>query len=324
MNQKILPLATFVVVSLVIICGGAVLYHLVIRRRLLVKERLRREMNQGGDGSKLFNAEKHWEEQPSGLLTRFTYWVSRTIAQSGTSIREQDLLLYCCLSGVSGAAACGFVAHWFLDGAASQFWWCFSVAAVVPCAIGPLLYVLSQRHTRLRKMSRQLPEAFEMMSRTVRVGQTSSSAMRMIAEEFDAPISEEFQRCYKQQELGIPQDVAMRNLAKRGGVAELQIFVMAIIVQSRCGGNLSELLTKLSMIVRARLKMEMKVRTLTGEGRMQAYTLILLPIVALIALAILSPNYIAVFFNRPWIIGAVAVAHITAVLWIRSIIKAVA
>jgi len=321
MHPTLILLITFGAVSLSIVIGWVTLYQLFFRYRLLVHERIREETVSDDPIGNLFNEANHWDDAPAGLVKRFIHWTKRIIEQSGVEIPAQNLLMLCCLTGFASGVLGAALARWFCVEPSQTLWWFGGVVVAAPGSMAPFLYILSRRSARLKKMARQLPEAFEMMSRTIRVGQTTTAAMQMIAEEFEAPISEEFQRCYQQQELGISQDVAMRSLAKRGGVVELQIFVMAMLVQSRCGGNLFQLLDKLASLVRSRMKMEMKVRALTGEGRMQAITLILLPIVALIAISILSPDYITVFYQRPWILGAVALSHATAALWIRSIIK---
>lgn len=321
MFSAITLIATFVAVSFAIVGGVLLMYGLCFRHRAIVDKRLQGEIETDTEQERLFKAENHWREEPKNALEACTMQMRRIMDQSGVPISWRCALAACPLSALGAGLLGVFAARAFTSDPHTHMWWLIGAIAFIPGGIAPLCYVLMKRKARLRKLSLQLPEAFEMMSRTVRVGQTSSAAMFMIAEEFSSPISEEFTRCCKQQQLGMSQDVALRSLAKRGGVVELQIFVMAILVQSRCGGNLAELLGNLGAIVRNRLKMEMKVRSLTSEGRMQAITLMLLPFVALIALSILSPDYIRVFYERPWLLGGVALTHGLAAIWIRHIVK---
>lgn len=71
---------------------------------------------------------------------------------------------------------------------------------------------------------------------------------------------------------------------------ELQIFVVAVLVQAKSGGDLAELLDNLATMVRKRLKLKDRIRALTGEGRMQAIVLIVLPVVAFAGVMFLAPD----------------------------------
>ena len=112
-----------------------------------------------------------------------------------------------------------------------------------PCR---LWVVKRTRDARIEKLRSQLPEAFDLMARVVRAGQTLGQALLAVADEFPQPISVEFAFCYEQQNLGLPPEVAFRDLARRTGILELKIFVLAVLVQQQTGGNLAELLIKLA------------------------------------------------------------------------------
>lgn len=160
-----------------------------------------------------------------------------------------------------------------------------------------------------------------MISRAVRSGQTVSSALQIIADDFDPPVSTEFALCYEQQNLGLSRESALRKLAERSGVMELQIFVVALLVQARSGGDIVELLDNLSSMIRKRLRLRDRVRALSGEGRMQAIVLTLLPIAALVAILCLSPDYAQALVQRPWLLLATGIAQCVGALWIRQIIS---
>ncbi|MEQ9380127.1 MAG: type II secretion system protein, partial [Pirellulales bacterium] len=84
---------------------------------------------------------------------------------------------------------------------------------------------------------------------------------------------------------------------------------------------LTEMLDNLSSIVRKRMTLKNRVKALTGEGRMQAAVLTVLPIVALIALIILAPEYANTLLERPWLLGTAGGAQLLGIVWIRSIIN---
>jgi len=75
-----------------------------------------------------------------------------------------------------------------------------------------------------------------------------------VADEFSPPIADEFGFCYDQQNLGLSPEASMRDLARRTGLLELKIFVLAVMVHRQTGGNLSELLEKLATVIRHRYR----------------------------------------------------------------------
>jgi tight adherence protein B len=185
----------------------------------------------------------------------------------------------------------------------------------------PLFYVRLRGQARTRKLCEQLPEAFDVMSRAVRAGQTVSSAMQLIADDLDPPIAEEFAHCHKQQSLGLSQDLALREMARRTGVIELQMFVAALLVQQRSGGNLVELLENLSTVIRKRLLLQGKLKALTSEGRMQAVVLIVLPVLMFAALYVLNQSYAQVLLDRPRLLLATAGSAMIGAVWIMRIVR---
>jgi tight adherence protein B len=195
-----------------------------------------------------------------------------------------------------------------------------AVAAAIGAAI-PLLYVNVKRKARLEKLLSQLPDAFDLMGRVIRSGQTMSQAMQSVADEFPQPISGEFGFCYEQQNFGLPPEVALRDLARRTGLVEIKIFVLALVVQQQTGGNLAELLDRLSTIIRARYKMRGQIKALTAEGRMQAMVLLALPPALFLIMLMMNRDYATTLFEFPMLIGATLGLETLGALWIRKIVN---
>lgn len=185
----------------------------------------------------------------------------------------------------------------------------------------PTMYVHVKRAQRAQLLCLQIPEAFDVMGRAIRAGQTVPAALQIVANDFASPISDEFASCYEQQNLGMSSEAAFRNLARRTGVMELRIFVVALLVQGRSGGNLVELLNTLADMTQKRLRMQAKVKAMTGEGRMQAIVLMVLPIAAFLAILVLAPDYSMRLLQHPRIVGMTIVAQILGCLWIRQIVN---
>ncbi len=171
------------------------------------------------------------------------------------------------------------------------------IEAVVVTLVGglvPIWRVKQTRDKRLEKLRSQLADAFELMARVIRAGQTLGQSLLAVADEFPPPISVEFAQCYEQQNLGLSPEATFRDLNRRTGVIELKIFVLAVLVQQQSGGNLAELLGKLAAIVRERYHIRGTISTLTSEGRMQGWILAALPPGMLVLLLGLNPVYAAV------------------------------
>jgi len=188
-------------------------------------------------------------------------------------------------------------------------------------AAAPLLYVQQKRKARIEKLLSQLPDAFDLMGRVIRAGQTISQALQAVADEFPQPIAAELGFCYEQQNLGLPVEVAMRDLARRTGLVEIQIFVMALLVQQQTGGNLAELMDKLSTIIRTRYKTRGQIKTLTAEGRLQAAILLALPPALFAIMFVMNRSYAVTLLEYPVLIGTTLAFEGLGALWIRKIVN---
>jgi tight adherence protein B len=186
--------------------------------------------------------------------------------------------------------------------------------------LAPLGFVLFRRNRRIETLRRQLPDAFEIMSRTIRAGQTVPRAFCVVADDFDSPLAADFGWCYEQQNLGLSQELALRELARRTGVAELQMLVVALLVQRQSGGSPVELLDNLAKVVRKRIRLREKVKALTAEGRMQALVLLALPPLVLGVMSVTNADYVSSLWRTPWLLAAMAASELFGALWIRRII----
>jgi tight adherence protein B len=237
--------------------------------------------------------------------------LSNLVEQAGVGVSVSTLLL------ISGGLAALLALGAF---ALSRQWWTIPLA-FVPGAAVPLLYVRARHASRIHEISKQLPDVFDAMSRAVRAGQTVPASFRLVAEEFAPPVSDEFWDCYEQQNLGMSFEAALRDLARKLPLMELRILAVALLVQSRSGGNLVDLLSNLASMARKRIRMQQRMKALTGEARLQALVLIVLPIVALVAVLVLSPDYAVALLERPWLLGVTAVSELVGAIWIRQIVR---
>ena len=238
-------------------------------------------------------------------------WFANLTNESGVAMRPSQLLVACICVGLIVLLPCVMIGqNWLLGGLLGL--------ALAPL---PLAYVAFLRHQRREKILSQLPEAFELMSRTLRAGQTMAQGFQSVADEGSPPISEEFGFCYEQQNLGLTAEAAMGDLARRTGLLELKIFVMAVMIHRQTGGNMSELLDKLSGVIRGRSKIRGAIKALTAEGAMQAYILLALPPGMLAIMWTMNRPYAALLFEYYWLLVAAGVSMTFGYLWMRRIIN---
>src|SRR5580704_11336567 len=163
----------------------------------------------------------------------------------------------------------------------------------------PLLYVMRMGKKRLKKFEDQFPDSLEFVSRSMRAGHAFSVSLEMIHREFNEPLAGEFRRTFDEQNLGLPLDIALQNLAKRVPLLEVHFFVSAVLLQKRTGGNLSELLDKLAILIRERFKLRGKIKAISAHGRITATTLSLIPIVVAFMMFYTNREYIEFFIKDP-------------------------
>ncbi|MDB4979966.1 MAG: type secretion system protein [Myxococcales bacterium] len=189
----------------------------------------------------------------------------------------------------------------------------------------PIMFVMWKRARRSRKLSEQLPDALDMMGRSLRAGHALSSSFKMVASELPAPISLEFARAFEEQNLGLPFEKAIAQMVKRSpSNRDLKIFAVSVIVQKETGGNLVEIIEKIAETIRQRYRFFGKLNTLTAEGRMSSYILGALPILTGFFIAFTNPPYIKLLFTTHMgntIFGAACAMWLVGFIWMQRMAK---
>jgi tight adherence protein B len=244
--------------------------------------------------------------------------VESSLQQRLTAMLDQADLQITPRQLVTMAATLGLV----LGGAVT--WWAgplLGAAAAAGGAALPLLYVEACRRKRREKLRSQLPNAFDLMARVIRSGQSVPQALQAIADTFENPIAGEFANCQKRQNLGLRSELAFHEMAQRNGILELRIFVMALLIQRQTGGNLSEVLERLATLIRDRVKLRKKVSTLTAEGRLQGLTLLVLPFIVFGAMMVVNRRYAEVLLEHGLLLGVTGTVMAIGALWMRKVIN---
>lgn len=239
--------------------------------------------------------------------------LDQTIRQAGLQITVSRLLVFCLLAGTLALFAALTVMNLFM-----------SVVPAVIAASLPLLYVSYQRKKRLHKINAQLPDTLDLLGRSLAVGHAFSEALNQVQTEMPDPIATEFRIVFEEQKLGLSTKVALDRLTERVPLTDLRLCVTAMHIQRETGGNLSEILEKVSQTVRERFKLMEDFRTLTTSSRGSAWILCLLPFGIVFLLTIINPEYMALLLHDQRGHYILAVATILQVLGIITIKKILA
>jgi tight adherence protein B len=180
------------------------------------------------------------------------------------------------------------------------------------------LFLSVTRKRRMARFAEQLPDALDIIVRGVRVGHPFPMALGLVAREMPDPIGTEFGMTADEISFGLDIRTAIGNLFRRAGQEDLLFFVIAINIQTQTGGNLGEVLQRLSRMIRARAKLRLKVRALTSEGRLSAYALTAMPFVLFAMISLISPEYFGSVRHHPLIPPATILG--LALLFIANVI----
>src|SRR5437879_5384074 len=170
----------------------------------------------------------------------------------------------------------------------------------------------------------QLPEAIDLLGRAIRAGHPLSAGLKMAADEATEPVAGAFRRVFEEQRFGIPFEDVLMGLADRIDLVDVRILVTAILIQRDVGGNLAEVLDKISHTTRARFTIRRQVRVHTAQGRFSGYVLAVLPIAVGSAIFAINREYMLILFQDPlghWLLWSGVMLQILGYLWIRRIVN---
>jgi tight adherence protein B len=208
------------------------------------------------------------------------------LEQSGSSMQVGQLILLIVILGAVGCLA-GLRTH---NGI---------LLVALPPAFGslPVLHVRLQRAKRLKAFIRAFPDTLDMMTSAIRAGHAFNQAMQLVGDEAPDPVGIEFKRTFEQYNLGLNLREALMNLTGRVESLDLRLFVTAILLQRETGGNLTEILEKISYTIRERFKLIGQIKTYTAQGRMSAWIVGSLPMGFMAIISGLNPNYLKPLFE---------------------------
>jgi tight adherence protein B len=284
--------------------------YIVIRERIAYRGRIRSRLATGGQGAVASEADLAEIRQSRSLTSEGHYAaplisLNRLLLQSGTSLGFSGVILI--------ALACAATAYLLAYGAG------FDLFLRIPAAIAfgfalPVIILRAMREGRQKRFEEQLPDAIDTIVRSIRAGHAISAAIASVAKRLPDPIGSEFRLTAAEMTYGLDLETAMVNLHSRVGQTELGLLSLAMSIQSKTGGNLAEVLSNLSRVIRERLKLRRKAYALTAEGRFSALILSTLPILLFIVISFTSPSYYAQIWDNAYTKPALSAALIWMLL----------
>jgi tight adherence protein B len=274
----------------------AIYYGLVepIRKRRLINQRLRGNKREQEVRAQIFKAFQETKESAVlNLAERLFGWgkvdnLQRQLLQADIYLAPNTFICIAIL--LSGA---GFLIGWVVGS------WAWSLGLSFLLGVLPLMFLRWKRKRKTSRIERYMPDAMELLARSLRAGHTLSGTLDLVSQEIPGPLGAEMRTTFEEQRLGLSMPQAFRRMGERVASQDLRYFVTAVIIQSETGGNLSEILENIGLIIRDRLKLKGKVQGLTAEGRFSALILSLLPFVTFLGLYLVNPKYAMILFRDP-------------------------
>ena len=207
------------------------------------------------------------------------------IEQSGLTIKVSEFLLMAIFIGFIGA----ILVKQLLG---------FPFVGLISCYL-PFMWLKQLKVKRIDKFDAQMPQALDLLRGDLKAGLDVLGGLKHLAEDSKPPLSEEFSKIITEINLGVPITDALNNLAERMDTMDVQMLCTGIIINREMGGNLSELVGKVSMTVRERFRLQGIIKALTAEGKMSSIMLLALPFGMFAILNCLAPDTYNPFVRDP-------------------------
>jgi tight adherence protein B len=293
-------------------------YYLIVDstagRQRAINRRLQM-MGHKGDARAVLRALRR-EESRSAVFTRLLPGLDRLIAQAGSTMPVTRLLAM-------------MTALWLAIIILAK------ITLVVPLAISlvaasvlalllPIGLLMQKRRKRLRRFGEQLPEALDLIVRSLYAGHPVATALGLVAKEMGDPAGTEFGILVDEMTYGIDMNEALRNMSARVPHADLQLLIVTIQIQHYTGGNLAEVLSNLSKVIRDRHYMVKKVRAVSAEGRMSAMVVGLLPFALIGFIMLVQPIFFTAVSADPLFVPMITCGFVLLVIgeyWIWRMVN---
>ncbi len=157
---------------------------------------------------------------------------------------------------------------------------------------------------RKKKYALQMVDALNLLGNGIRAGLTMPQAIGMVVDELPPPVSQEFNLVLQQAKIGVPLDEALENLKNRVYTEDNEMFVTSVSILRETGGNLAEVFDTITLVIRERLRLQLKIDTYIASGKIQAYIIGCMPFMMIVMFGSGDPDYFPLLFGT--VLGIVA------------------
>ncbi|GAB5448817.1 type II secretion system F family protein [Gymnodinialimonas sp.] len=287
-------------VGVIMLVNG--IYLLVFGKSISLNARVNRRLTLLESGSSredvLEQLRKQMDQHKGGIKLPFYTLIADKAQKANIAFTPPQLMLV-----MLGAAVAAFLLLQILTSASLPISF---VAAVGMGVGGVFLWVSKTAKKRISLLEEQLPDAVELMVRSLRVGHPFVSSINTVSREMSDPIASELGVIADEAAYGRDIAESIRAMADRLDIQDLRFLAVAVGIQQTSGGNLAEILSGLADVMRARFKLFRKVRVITAEARGSGNFLSVFPILALIGINVAQPDYYAEVVDTPVFIPACA------------------
>jgi tight adherence protein B len=170
---------------------------------------------------------------------------------------------------------------------------------------------------RKKQYQLQMVDALNLLANGLRAGLTMPQAIGMVVDEMPAPVSQEFNLVLQQAKIGVPLDEALENLKKRLYTEDNEMFVTSVNILRETGGNLAETFDTIVLVIRERVRLQLKIDTYVASGKMQAYIIGAMPFLMMLMFGSGDPEYFPLLFSGPGIIALIIICGMVGLgMWV--------
>jgi tight adherence protein B len=185
------------------------------------------------------------------------------------------------------------------------------IAVAIVMGVGGVYFWVNRKaKKRMGMVEEQLPDAVELMVRSLRVGHPFSSAIQIVAKEVPDPLGSEFGMIADESAYGRDISESLKDLAERMDMQDLRFLAVAVTIQAQSGGNLAEILDGLAKVIRARFRLFRRVRAITAEAKWSGMFLSAFPLVVLGVIQITKPDYFDTVKDTPAFVPAALIVFV--------------
>ncbi len=169
----------------------------------------------------------------------------------------------------------------------------------IGAVLAPTFFVKLRQKKRLKLVETQLPEVLGIIANSLKAGYSFFQAIELVSHEAEPPLANEFAMVNKEMNLGATTELALENMVQRVGSDDLELVVMAVLIQRQVGGNLSAILESIAETIRERIRIRGEIKSLTAQGRISGLIISVLPVLIAAMIFMINPEYIMPLFVEP-------------------------